>query len=94
MPHTIQEWHFHERIDENILITKGTLLCKYIDDSGIEQSCYAVKDEVVRVHNSIHTFENDSDETAEFIVFRFVPDGINKRELIKADKTRITRTGD
>ncbi len=94
MPHTIQEWHFHERIDENILITKGTLLCKYIDDSGIEQSCHVVKDEVVRVHNSIHTFENDSDETAEFIVFRFVPDGINKRELIKADKTRITRTGD
>lgn len=94
MPHTIQEWHFHERIDENILITKGTLLCKYIDDSGIEQSCHAVKDEVVRVYNSIHTFENDSDETAEFIVFRFVPDGINKRELIKADKTRITRTGD
>lgn len=94
MPHTIQEWHFHERIDENILITKGTLLCKYIDDSGIEQSCHVVKDEIVRVHNSIHTFENDSDETAEFIVFRFVPDGINKRELIKADKTRITRTGD
>lgn len=46
MPHNIQEWHFHKKIDENILITKGCL-------------------------------------------FRFVPNGIDKRELIKADKTVV-----
>lgn len=91
MPHTIQEWHFHEKIDENILITKGTLLCKYVDDNGMEKSCYAAKNEIVRVYNSIHTFENDSDEITEFIVFRYVPDGIDKRELIKADKTMVRR---
>ncbi|MCI9176983.1 MAG: hypothetical protein HFH49_19075 [Lachnospiraceae bacterium] len=91
IPHTIQEWHFHEKIDENILITKGTLLCKYVDDNGMEKSCYAAKNEIVRVYNSIHTFENDSDEITEFIVFRYVPDGIDKRELIKADKTMVRR---
>ena len=91
MPHTIQEWHFHEKIDENILITKGTLLCKYVDDNGMEKSCYAAKNEIVRVYNSIHTFENDSDEITEFIVFRYVPDGIDKRELINADKTMVRR---
>lgn len=42
MPHTIQEWHFHEKIDETLLITRGKLLCKYIDEDGIEKSCYAV----------------------------------------------------
>ena len=91
MPHTIQEWHFHEKIDESILVTKGSLLCKYIDDNGVEKSCHATKDEIVRVYNSVHTFENDSDEMVEFIVFRFVPDGMDKRELIKTDKTVVKR---
>lgn len=91
MPHTIQEWHLHEKIDENLLITKGVLLCKYIDEKGIENSFYAQKDDVVRVHNSIHTFENDTDDVTEFIVFRYVPDGIDKREIIKTDKITINR---
>lgn len=91
MPHTIQEWHFHEKIDETLLITKGILLCRYMSKGGIEKSCYAVKDDIVRVHNSIHTFENDTDGITEFIVFRFVPDGKNKRELIKGDKKVIGR---
>lgn len=88
-PHTVQEWHFHKRIDENILITKGNLLCRYFDSSGKEKSCYVSENDIVRVHNSVHTFENDTDEVAEFVVFRFVPDGINKREMIKKDKTAV-----
>lgn len=91
MPHTIQEWHFHEKIDENILITKGKLLCRYIDGSGTEKSCYAAKNDIVRVHSSVHTFENDTDEITEFVVFRYVTDGTNKRELIKCDKTVVSR---
>ena len=86
MPHTSQEWHFHEKIDENILIIRGKLLCKYVGDNGEEQSCYVTGNDIVRVHNSVHTFENDTDEITEFVVFRYVPDGSDKRELIKADK--------
>lgn len=91
MPHTIQDWHFHKKINENILITKGCLLCKYIDENEIEKSFYATKNDVVRVYDSVHTFENDTDEVTEFVVFRFVPDGIDKREVIKADKTVVKR---
>lgn len=91
MPHTIQEWHFHEKIDETLLITRGKLLCKYIDEDGIEKSCYAVKNDIIKVHDSIHTFENDTDDITEFIVFRYVPDGRDKRELIKHDKTVVVR---
>lgn len=91
MPHTVQEWHFHQKIDENILITKGKLLCRYIDDSGVEKSCYAVENDVVRVFDSVHTFENDTDEITEFVVFRYVPDGTDKRELIKGDKVSVRR---
>ena len=54
-------------------------------------SCYARKNDIIRVRNSVHTFENDTNEMAEFIVFRFVPDGTNKRELIKHDKTVVSR---
>ena len=91
MPHTIQEWHFHEKIDETLLITRGKILCKYIDEDGVEKSCYAVKNDIIKVHDSIHTFENDTDDITEFIVFRFVPDGREKRELIKNDKTVVLR---
>ncbi len=91
MPHTIQEWHFHEKIDETLLITRGKILCKYIDEDGVEKSCYAVKNDIIKVHDSIHTFENDTDDITEFIVFRFVPDGRDKRELIKNDKTVVLR---
>lgn len=91
MPHTIQEWYFHGKIDETILITKGKLLCKYIDEKGYEKSCYAVRNDIVKVHDSVHTFENDTDDITEFVVFRFVPDGRDKRELIKSDKTVVVR---
>lgn len=91
MPHTIQEWHFHEQIDETILITKGSLLCRYVDGNDEERSCYAAKNEIVRVYNSVHTFENDTDETTEFVVFRFVPDGTDKKELMKRDKIVVSR---
>lgn len=91
MPHTVQEWHFHEKIDETLLITRGKLLCKYIDKDGIEKSCYAVKNDIIKVHDSIHTFENDTDDITEFVVFRFMPDRRDKRELIKNDKTIVLR---
>ncbi len=91
MPHTVQEWHFHTKIDENLLITKGTLLCRYLDENGSEKFCYAKKNDIIRVHKSTHTFENDTDEVTEFVVFRYVPDGGDKREMIKRDKTVVER---
>ena len=89
LPHTVQEWHFHSKIDENLLITKGKLLCKYKDINGSIKTEYAEKNDVIRVHNSVHTFENDTDETVEFVVFRYVADGKDKREIIKSDKTIV-----
>lgn len=68
---------------------KGKLLCKYISEDGVEKSCYAVRNDIIKVHDSIHTFENDTDDITEFVVFRFVPDGRDKRELIKNDKTVV-----
>ncbi len=91
MPHTVQEWHFHTNIDEILLITEGKLLCRYMDENGIEKFCRVEKNDIVRVGNSIHTFENDTDEVTKFVVFRYVPDGRDKREMIKRDKTVVRR---
>ena len=35
--------------------------------------------------------ENETDEEVEFIVFRFVPDRVDKREIIKNDKVLVNR---
>ena len=84
-PYSIQEWHYHEKIIETLLITKGKLLCRYLEGTD-QHSRYLYEGDLVQVRNSIHTFENDTDEEVQFTVFRFVPDGTDKREVIKRDK--------
>lgn len=81
----VQEWHYHSEIEEILVVTKGILTCKWKEE---EKVCtdWAKEKEIVRVQNSIHTFQNDTEENAEFVVFRFVPDGVDKREQIKKDK--------
>ena len=46
---------------------------------------------MLSVENDIHTFENQTDEIVEFIVFRYLPYYKNQRELIKNDKEIIER---
>ncbi|MEE1030989.1 MAG: cupin domain-containing protein [Ruminococcus sp.] len=84
-PHSIQEWHYHTKIEETILITKGVLNCRYLVNG---EECHQLlkAGDMVRVKDSIHTFSNDTEEDVEFVVFRFVPTGEDKRELIKNDK--------
>ncbi|NCB91565.1 MAG: cupin domain-containing protein [Clostridia bacterium] len=85
-PHTIQEWHFHQYIEETLIIVSGKLNCKWIKSDKQIEEMTVQKNDVIRVGNSIHTFENNTDEDTEFIVFRFVPDGHDKKQLIKNDK--------
>ena len=91
-PHTIQEWHFHEHISENLLVIKGKLLCRYIDSEKKEQDLYVTEGDLVDIGSSVHTFENDTEDVIEFIIFRYVPSGVNKREVIKNDKTVVDPT--
>lgn len=37
-PRTLQEWHRHHRISENIFILKGELVYRYLDETNKEQS--------------------------------------------------------
>lgn len=87
----VQEWHYHSDIEEVLVITKGILTCKWKENGEIRTD-WAKKKEIVRVQNSIHTFQNDTEDDTEFLVFRFVPDGVDKRERIKNDKKLIKET--
>ena len=46
---------------------------------------------VLLVEKDIHTFENQTDEVVEFIVFRYLPSYKNQRELIQNDKEMIKK---
>lgn len=67
------------------MIVEGTLTAHYkINEQIITET--AGPNDVIRVKASLHTFTNETDEPVRFIVFRFVPDGKNKQEIIKQDK--------
>ncbi|SHH80882.1 cupin domain-containing protein [Clostridium intestinale] len=87
-PNTKQEYHKHKIIEEVLVVTKGELIVKWKENESIEERT-VLKDNIVRVKKSIHTIENHTDEWAEFIVFRMVPSGEDKREVIKKDKVII-----
>ena len=89
--HTLQEWHRHHHISENIFILKGELVYRYLDEISHEQFLILKQGDLLSVENDIHTFENQTDEVVEFIVFRYLPSYKNQRELIKNDKEIIER---
>ena len=90
-PRTLQEWHRHHRISENIFILKGELVYRYLDEISHEQFLILKQGDLLSVENDIHTFENQTDEVVEFIVFRYLPSYKNQRKLIKNDKEIIER---
>ena len=90
-PRTLQEWHRHHHISENIFILKGELVYRYLDEISHEQFLILKQGDLLSVENDIHTFENQTDEVVEFIVFRYLPYYKNQRELIKNDKEIIER---
>ena len=84
-PKTKQVWHFHQNIEETILITKGEIEVNYLENNQIKKEIIK-KDELVLVKDSIHTFINSSDQDCHFVVFRLVLNNENKREIFKHDK--------
>lgn len=87
--HTVQEWHYHQYIEEVLVITSGEVTCRWYDEHGQLMSAAAHKNDVIQVGNSIHTIENTTDTAAEFLVFCLIPDGTNKQLQIKSDKVVV-----
>lgn len=77
---TMHEWHYHNQIEEVILVTKGKLKCLWIEN-GQKLSQMIYEKVLMLVKQSIHTLLNDSNEDCEFIVFRLVLEGKIKEIL-------------
>ncbi|MFA6533343.1 MAG: cupin domain-containing protein [Patescibacteria group bacterium] len=82
---TTQAWHHHDVIEEVLYILSGELEAYWKEKNKTFKQTVKVGD-VVRVENTPHTFINSSSGPAVFVVFRFVPDGADKRHIIKNDK--------
>lgn len=86
VPGKIQEWHHHPTIWETLFIIKGELEAHWVNEKGEKQQKVVKAGDVIEVENTPHTFANTSEATVKFVVFRFVPTGEDKREIIKNDK--------
>ncbi|PIZ63268.1 hypothetical protein COY17_00920 [Candidatus Saccharibacteria bacterium CG_4_10_14_0_2_um_filter_52_9] len=82
---TQQEWHHHTKIEETIYVTEGELVALWLEGETHHEETLHTGD-VIRVGASVHTFANRTEQPASFVVFRFVPDGTDKREIIKNDR--------
>lgn len=85
-PGTVQHWHHHQQITESIYVIDGEIEAHWQDESGSKQQQVVSRGDVIEVENTPHTFVNSSNDVVRFVVFRFVPTGEDKHELIKNDK--------
>ncbi len=81
----VQDWHKHQQLDENIIVTSGEITVEYLENGHVSSQTVQEND-VLRVKRSINRLLNQSSEPAQFIVFRFVPTGQEQSELMKQDK--------
>jgi mannose-6-phosphate isomerase-like protein (cupin superfamily) len=85
-PNTEQEWHHHKKIEEVLFINSGALTVRWLDNKNGVQKDELQPGDMIRVGASTHTFANNSTKPVHFTVFRYVPDGTDKHELIKSDR--------
>jgi uncharacterized cupin superfamily protein len=85
-PGTVQLWHHHQVISETLYVVEGEIEAHWLDEDGKKQKKVVTIGDVVEVENTPHTFINSSQKIVKFLVFRFVPTGEDKREVIKNDK--------
>ncbi len=85
-PGVVQLWHHHSLISETLFIIEGELEAHWEGEKRKKEMVIVKKGDVIEVENTPHTFKNFSNTIAKFVVFRFVPSGENKVEIIKNDK--------
>lgn len=83
--HSSQDWHMHEVIEEIIFVTSGLITVEWMENDVINKKDLP-KDTILRVKHSMHNIVNNTNYDADFLVFRMVPTGESKSEIIKNDK--------
>jgi uncharacterized cupin superfamily protein len=84
-PHTTQTWHHHEKIWETLYIIEGELTAKWRED-GKEKSQVVKAGDLIETERTPHTFSNNSDDLACFLVIKRMPSNKDHTETLKTDK--------
>jgi len=85
-PNIKQPWHSHEIISETLCILEGKIELHFLEQ-GKKKVRVVNTGDVIRAENTPHTFINPFDKICKMIVFRFIPEGKFKQDIIKNDKT-------
>lgn len=83
--HTTQTWHHHEKIWETLYIIDGELMAHW-REGGDEVSQLVKHGDLIETERTPHTFSNDSDEIARFLVIKRIPTYEDLTETLKNDK--------
>ena len=84
-PKTTQTWHHHEKIWETLYIIEGELTVRW-REGGQELSKNVSSGDLIETERTPHTFVNESDDIARFIVIKRIPSSDDFREIFKTDK--------
>ena len=84
-PRTTQQRHHHEKIWETIFMLSGELIATW-KENGQEVHQIVTAGDVIETEHTPHTFFNNTDQPATFLVIKQVLSGQNKSELLKNDK--------
>lgn len=87
-PHSVQEWHSHCVVDETLVVLSGAVVVHWLEN-GETMSRTVPQDAILKVGRAVHTIENPFENPSDFLVFRMMPDGADKREQIKNDKVLL-----
>jgi uncharacterized cupin superfamily protein len=85
LPGAVQEWHHHREIVELIYVISGTLEVRWLEGGRVRKEKITSGD-CVQFGILPHTLANLTRKPTNFIVFKMVPDGIDKREILKNDR--------
>ncbi len=73
-PQTTQAWHYHEKIDETVVVLDGEITIKWKEDGVLhEEALYS--GDLVKMERTNHTFENKSDRIARLMCVKQVLSG-------------------
>jgi len=84
-PHTGQDWHYHQKIHETVVILEGEMTV-FWRDNAVEKNQKLSSGDIVETEDSDHTFRNESDQPTKILVIKQLLSGKNQRETLKSDK--------
>jgi uncharacterized cupin superfamily protein len=84
-PHTTQAWHHHEKIWETLYIIEGELIAQW-RDNGENKTQVIKAGDLIETERTPHTFSNETDQKARFLVIKRLPSENDYSEIFKTDK--------